>query len=236
MVSWIYSGLLIAPQLFTKNRFVLEGLLTSCTFDYLNVDNFTRTMILTMFVLGFFLPLFIIILFYLGMYIKLRNNSLFLGYHVRYKTSQTDTHEDEQTNETKNGCEFDAAHVAMLNGDKSKTGVLHSTQNSLATIDKMDGIIMRREIKLVKMILIMVFMFCLSWMPYSFISLYAQYGANLTRIVTPVTTSVSVMLAKSSSLYNPIIYTLSNKDCMKFFHKLLHRKTYTKETLKKACK
>jgi hypothetical protein len=92
------------------------------------------------------------------------------------------------------------------------------------TIEKVDGILQSREIKLAKMIFIMIGCFGLSWFPYSFICIYAQFGSNVKTYVTPLTTSMAVLIAKTSSFYNPIVYTLSNVECRNFFYKNLFRK------------
>lgn len=52
-------------EFFSKNGFQLEGMLTSCTFDYLSRDILSRLFILALFLGGFILPFSIIIIFYL---------------------------------------------------------------------------------------------------------------------------------------------------------------------------
>ncbi len=170
-----------------------------------------------MFVFGFFIPLLIISVFYTAMFIKLRKNSHFLSYNVRYShKSETTIDENTFTNRTED------FHI------KNKiTKKFHKRQCLTVGFrirDKINCLLIQREIRLVKMIFIMVLAFCFAWLPYSFISLYAQFGYNITIFVTPKSATMSVFLAKSSSFYNPIIYTLTNKNCVNFFHRLFNRR------------
>jgi hypothetical protein len=75
------------------------------------------------------------------------------------------------------------------------------------------------QFSIMKRIIMSVICFVLAWSPYVFIVLYAQFGSNVEAIVNPLSASLPAMLAKSSSIYNPILYTISNKECRDFFRK-----------------
>ena len=77
--------------------------------------------------------------------------------------------------------------------------------------------LVRRESLVLKKIIFCVLFFVLSWMPYAAFTLFAQYGNNVNLYIRPETIWFPTILAKTSSIYNPIIYTLSNKECKKFF-------------------
>ena len=213
VIIWIHSFLLIAPQLLTTHRFVLEGFLTTCSFDYLSKNLFTTIMIMNMFVFGFLLPLLIIIIFYTAMFIKLRSNDLFLSYHVRF--TQENSSSINVNSDYKDG--IDISKFEYKSNTIKIQKIINKSCTSLAKKNKAEYLIMQREQKLIKMILIMVMMFCVAWLPYSFTSLYAQFGNNVKSYVTPLTTSAAVFFAKSSSVYNPFIYTLTNQNCRKCF-------------------
>jgi r-opsin len=212
--------------MFTKNRFVLEGFLTSCSFNYLTQDVFTKTMIYTMFILGFFMPLLTIVISYLFMYLNLRTNDMFLSYRIRYTQRKKNSNISERILEMEeqiclNGkTKFDLEFASKVDSSKDKK-ILRVNRR---TIEKVDGILQSREIKLAKMIFLMIGCFGLSWLPYSFICIYAQFGSSVKTYVTPLTTSMAVLIAKTSSFYNPIVYTLSNRECRLFFYKNLFRK------------
>ncbi|CAF0958412.1 unnamed protein product [Didymodactylos carnosus] len=61
----------ITPPLFGWNRFILEGCLTSCTFDYIASDWKSRSFIWLLITGGFFLPLTVIVLCYILIVVKL---------------------------------------------------------------------------------------------------------------------------------------------------------------------
>ena len=67
---YIYSAICIAPQLFINHGFVGEGLLTSCSFDYISRDIYSRSHMVFMFFGGFFIPLAIILIFSLLFFLK----------------------------------------------------------------------------------------------------------------------------------------------------------------------
>ena len=62
-ITWIYSIFWMCLVVIVKG-FYLEGLLISCTFDYLNRDFKTRSIMLGLFIGGFIIPLMTIIIFY----------------------------------------------------------------------------------------------------------------------------------------------------------------------------
>ena len=204
--------------MFTKNRFVLEGFLTSCSFDYLTNDLFTKSMIFSMFILGFFLPLLTIIISYLVMFFNLRTNDVFLSYKIRY----TQKNKMSNLNEKALEVEEEQKKLNEPKSEGSKNGKVLRV-NRKTTGEKVDGILQSREIKLAKMIFLMITCFSLAWMPYCSVCMYAQFGKNVKSYVTPLTTSMSVLIAKTSSFYNPIVYTLSNKECRNFFSRYLMR-------------
>ena len=60
-------------------------------------------------------------------------------------------------------------------------------------------------------------MFVVAWTPYAAVTFAAQFGSNIEAYINPYTTSLPALFAKTSSVYNPLIYTLSNKDFRRFF-------------------
>ena len=62
------------------------------------------------------------------------------------------------------------------------------------------------EIDTAKTVLVVVGLFCLSWMPYAVISMIGVYGDQ--SLITPMASAIPGLFAKASTLYNPIIYAI----------------------------
>nr|QCC70517.1 blue opsin [Matsumurasca onukii] len=63
--AWAYAmPFSILPMNGTWGRYVAEGYLTTCSFDFLTQDESTRTFVGTIFVYSYCIPMFLIILFY----------------------------------------------------------------------------------------------------------------------------------------------------------------------------
>ena len=104
----------------------------------------------------------------------------------------------------------------------------NTTKDSYKCTDeaKLKNSIRKREIKLVKIIRLNVFFFCVAWLPYAFVTLYAQYGPKMIYFITPWTTSIPAVMAKLSSVYNPIIYVVTSKDCKKYIQAQFTKRTF----------
>lgn len=211
-LTWLYSLACVLPQLVVlEHGFVLEGLLTSCTFNYLDRTSPAQTLLMMlMFVFGFFVPLALIIVFYLLMWHFLRNNNVFLTYNVRYPTSirKEDHHENDDS-------------PTLL---KKNMSIAPPRKPSQASGLQQ----LRREIRVARMIFLIVAAFVLAWLPYALVTLFAQFApvAWLPRYVTPFTTSLPALFAKLSSVYNPLLYTLTNSECRAYYKRLLVKKIF----------
>ena len=71
------------------------------------------------------------------------------------------------------------------------------------------------EWQLTKNAIFIITAFCLSWLPYGIISLIGQFSCHPEMYVTPKTTLIPVLMAKFSTILNPIIYIFSNKRFMR---------------------
>ena len=105
------------------------------------------------------------------------------------------------------------------------------------------NLLIKREKKLVRTIILNIALFCIAWVntiylffnkfehyisfffvikvPYAIVTLLSQFGSNIEFYITPYTTSIPAILAKTSSIYNPIIYTLNNKQCRDYIKQTL---------------
>ncbi|XP_052005947.1 teleost multiple tissue opsin 3a [Xyrauchen texanus] len=78
----------------------------------------------------------------------------------------------------------------------------------------------RRENHILLMVVIMVSCYLLCWLPYGVVALLATFGRR--GLITPIASVVPSVLAKSSTVVNPVIYVLFNNQfyrCFKAFLK-----------------
>ncbi|XP_027530790.1 pinopsin-like [Neopelma chrysocephalum] len=78
----------------------------------------------------------------------------------------------------------------------------------------------KREYHVLFMVITTVICYLVCWIPYGVIALLATFGKP--GVVTPVTSIIPSILAKSSTVCNPIIYILMNKQFYKCFRQLFH--------------
>ncbi|XP_056354572.1 opsin-3-like [Oenanthe melanoleuca] len=76
-----------------------------------------------------------------------------------------------------------------------------------------------REQRILLMVLVMVLCFLLCWLPYAAVALIATFGQP--GLITPAASIIPAILAKSSTIYNPIIYVFLNKQFYRCFVALL---------------
>ena len=67
----------------------------------------------------------------------------------------------------------------------------------------------RREYRILFMVLTTVVCYLVCWMPYGVVAMMATFGPD--DIISPVASVVPSLLAKSSTVINPLIYILMNK-------------------------
>ncbi|KAM6930239.1 melanopsin-A-like isoform 2-T2 [Xenentodon cancila] len=160
LLVWLYSLAWSLAPLVGWSSYIPEGLMTSCTWDYVTYTaaNRSYTMMLCCFV--FFIPLGIIFYCYLRMFLSIR------------KTSR---------------------EVERL-----------GTQVRKSTLIQQKSI--RSEWKLAKIAFIVIVVYVLSWSPYACVTLISWAGhAN---ILSPYSKAVPAVIAKASTIYNPIIYAI----------------------------
>ncbi|XP_077370448.1 opsin-3-like isoform X2 [Festucalex cinctus] len=78
----------------------------------------------------------------------------------------------------------------------------------------------RRELRILFMVVITVVCFLLCWMPYGVVAMMATFGQP--GLVSPAASVVPSILAKSSTVFNPVIYIMMNKKFLRCFLILFH--------------
>ncbi|XP_008416722.1 melanopsin-A-like [Poecilia reticulata] len=157
---WFYSLAWSLAPLVGWSSYIPEGLMTSCTWDYVTYTaaNRSYTMMLCCFV--FFIPLGIISFCYLRMFLSIR------------KTGRA---------------------VERLGTQVRKTTLIQ--QKSI-----------RSEWKLAKIAFVVIVVYVLSWSPYACVTLISWAG--YAKILSPYSKAVPAVIAKASTIYNPIIYAI----------------------------
>lgn len=64
LISWSYGFIWSISPFFGPKQYVVEGFLTSCTYDYISRDLFTRLILILMNIFGFFIPIIIMTISY----------------------------------------------------------------------------------------------------------------------------------------------------------------------------
>ncbi|XP_020795213.1 vertebrate ancient opsin-like [Boleophthalmus pectinirostris] len=78
----------------------------------------------------------------------------------------------------------------------------------------------KREQRVLFMVVVMVICYLLCWLPYGIMALLATFGPP--GLVTPEASIIPSILAKTSTVINPIIYVFMNKQFYRCFQAFLH--------------
>ncbi|XP_047225257.1 vertebrate ancient opsin-like [Girardinichthys multiradiatus] len=78
----------------------------------------------------------------------------------------------------------------------------------------------KREQRVLFMVVVMVICYLLCWLPYGIMALLATFGPP--GLVTPEASIIPSVLAKTSTVINPVIYVFMNKQFYRCFQAILH--------------
>ncbi|XP_044043543.1 opsin-3-like [Siniperca chuatsi] len=90
----------------------------------------------------------------------------------------------------------------------------------------------RREFHILFMVFTTVVCYLLCWMPYGVVAMMATFGRP--GVISPVASVVPSILAKSSTVINPVIYILMNKQFYRCFLILFHCKHQLTENVQSS--
>jgi len=205
------------PQFFTASKgFVLEGFQTQCSFDYFSRDIYTRTFMMAMIFGGFLLPLFLIIFFYGRIWLMLTSSKMFAeDCNTRKSISSVVVFKSKRN--TKQSLGFEMKQM-IPNNSANPTTRLSLAANALREQLNRNKKI-SKEIKLLKTIVTIVFMFCFAWLPYAIMTLVAQFSNDIQSYITPYSTCLPAIFCKLSSVYNPIIFILTSEKFKDYYRK-----------------
>lgn len=77
----------------------------------------------------------------------------------------------------------------------------------------------RAEMQVACMVVVMVMAFLLTWLPYAAFALSVIFDPKL--YIDPIIATVPMYLAKSSTVFNPIIYIFMNRQVRVMLHAVL---------------
>ncbi|KAL3313904.1 Melanopsin [Cichlidogyrus casuarinus] len=166
---WTWSGFWTSLPFFGIGKYMAEGFLTSCTYDYLDDSLGSYIFNYGMLIFAFLIPLLVMIFCYSAI--------------VRHVV----------------------INYARLNFSEPSTlerisGTLQSTRPA------MENLRYRRKLRIAIISFVIVLSFLISWCPYVIVAFFALIGRR--QFLTPFAAELPVFFAKSSSVYNPIIYAL----------------------------
>ncbi|KAM9859337.1 parapinopsin-like [Aulostomus maculatus] len=106
---------------------------------------------------------------------------------------------------------FAVPFVIILASYSKLMWVLHQV-SAMAFME--DGAVAKGELRVASMVVLMVLTFLISWLPYASLAMLVVYNPDVE--IHPLVGTVPVYLAKSSTVYNPIIYIYFNKQFRKY--------------------
>jgi len=165
LFCWAYAAFWNSTPFFGWGKFIPEGILNSCSFDYLTRDAMTVTFTTTLFVFAFCIPLSLIIYCY---------------YHIVNTIFE---------------------HEKSLRDQAAKMNVASLRSN-------VDANAQSAEIRIAKVAMLNISLWVTMWTPYAAIVLQGAYGDQSK--ITPLVTMLPALIAKSSSVANPIIFAISH--------------------------
>ncbi len=213
ITAWLYGLIWSVLPYFGRHQYVLEGFKTSCSFDYIDRDYFTRVILILMNIFGFFIPILIIVSCYtfILIHVKMRYKifeikpskplkpyriKMTKGLLTNVLFSNTTSQPSCEISREKIDCE-EAQMRSRLNS--SCIMIKHIKRKRAYSF-------LAVEWQITKNTIIIIFAFCIAWLPYALISFVAQFSVNRDKFITPHTSLIPVIMAKSSAVLNPIIY------------------------------
>ncbi|KAF3851142.1 hypothetical protein F7725_012914 [Dissostichus mawsoni] len=192
LMVWLYSLAWSLAPLVGWSSYIPEGLMTSCTWDYVTytMANRSYTMMLCCFV--FFIPLGIILYCYIFMFLAVRQTGRYCNSYISRRHALP---------------EFSFLVSLSLTVPPYST---HREVERLGTQVRKSTLIKQRSIrsewKLAKIAFVVIVVYVLSWSPYACVTMISWAGH--AKILSPYSKAVPAIIAKASTIYNPFIYAI----------------------------
>lgn len=193
-------------------------------FDYLSGDLKSRLIICSIVLGGFVIPFVLLVSFYTLALKTLKTKVEYFKSVSNIETlvNSTSTTTSSPTIRRRNAIKI-APELSAISANLMPTSrafinilMLKKSPNKV----KIHMKFRKREFLVTKAVITFIAIFLLSWIPYIMIVIVAQIGINIENYVTPFTVSLPCLFAKSSTILNPLIYTLINPECKAHFKRL----------------
>ena len=177
---------------------MFEGFGTSCTFDYVSKDVRNRSFMLILIVVGFLVPLTIIIVSYTYMVLQLskRNEDIICRTYRKQKLR----------------LRFNirpAIYYTMKNCSLFDEVSRHSSVIPLSTSDyQIVRVISYTQVRVIRTALLICTTYCTAWTPYAIVTTLSQFGFD--HLINAHITSMLSLFTKTAACVNPFIYALSS--------------------------
>lgn len=198
---WVYAALFAGMPLVGIGKYVPEGYLTSCSFDYLSNDVWTKVFIFIFFVGAWLYPLGVISFCYVAI--------IWAVYHVRL-----------------NVITADGASIATPSEVSKRKRTDISVDTNTTTRRKLRSVVNQPnlELTIAKFVIGLVSMWIIAWTPYALVSLMGISGYQ--SLLTPFYSMVPALFAKTASCIDPFIYALNHPKIRKEIFCRLYKSFY----------
>ena len=88
----------------------------------------------------------------------------------------------------------------------------------------------KRELKLIRYIFFVLLFYVVAWSPYALLTIIAQFSTDIENYVTPFTTVLTAVFAKTSTVLNPILYSLNNQHFIEFVRVKIFKQKITRNS------
>lgn len=162
IVIWTYALFWSLSPVLGWSKYQLEGVRTTCSFDYLTRDATTISFIVAIATCEFAIPVTVIILAY---------------------------------------CKIVTAMIVR----RRNLSICKKSENSSLNF-RLQRYRVRAEIRTAFIIIGLVCLFVVSWLPYTVTAMVGLFGDRT--LITPYLSSVAGLIAKTSTVFNPIVYAI----------------------------
>jgi len=165
LFCWLYAVGWSLPPFFGWGRYIPEGILDSCSFDYLTRDFNLRTYGMAIFTFDFVIPCSTIVFAY-----------IFIVKAI-------------------------VAHESAMRAQAKKMNVTNLRSNADANAQS-------AEVRIAKVAMTNVCLWLVCWVPYASVVVQGLFFDQSK--ITPLVSMLPALLAKSASVYNPIVYAINH--------------------------
>jgi hypothetical protein len=226
LASWVYGFVFAILPLFTPNAYVLDGYLINCTVDYTNKDRRVQIIMLIMVIFGFCIPFSVIAVFSSLTLLKVnnKNKNLFDKYGMSISTDLVKQRRRSITSKQISLIEMHPLQrpPTLTTGHKrarrTNFGNFQASvcsSNGVSQQQSADFITTETQVKI--NLTVVIFSFCIAYLPYAVNMLLAQSLSDPSNFVTPKFAMASALFSTVSLAVNPIVYASINKECLRTF-------------------